>query len=33
MPETACPTLLPLNYLPVSLKKSGSDPERLSGEE
>ncbi|KAI3368603.1 hypothetical protein L3Q82_025611 [Scortum barcoo] len=33
MPETACPSLLPLNYLPVSLKKSGSDPDRLSGEE
>lgn len=33
MPETACPSLLPLNYLPVSLKKSGSHPDRLSGEE
>lgn len=33
MPETACPSLLPLNYLPVSLKKSGCDPGRLSGEE
>lgn len=32
MPETACPSLLPLNYLPVGLKKSGSDPDRLSRE-
>jgi len=32
MPEPACPSLLPLNYLPVRPETSGSDPGRLSGE-
>lgn len=33
MPETAWPSLLPFNYLPVSLKISASDPVTLSGGE
>lgn len=32
MPGAECPGLLPLNYLPASLRKSGLGPDRLSGE-